>query len=117
MVGSSYSSAALKGTIHFEIYLPREYASSGKRYPVIYFLHGLPAAATSYREITEVAAAVEASGQETIVIGVQGARPGDTDPEWRNWGAGRNWETATAKELVRIVDSRYHSIASQADGC
>jgi hypothetical protein len=117
MVDSSYSSAALKGTIHFEIYLPREYASSGKRYPVIYFLHGLPAAATSYREITEVGAAVEASGQETIVIGVQGARPGDTDPEWRNWGVGRNWETATAKELVRIVDSRYHSIASQADGC
>jgi enterochelin esterase-like enzyme len=114
MADSSYSSAALKGTIHFEIYLPPDYATSGKRYPVIYFLHGLPAAATDYRQITEVAAAVEASGQEAIVIGVQGARAGDTDPEWRNWGAGRNWETATAKELVRVVDTRYHSIASQA---
>jgi hypothetical protein len=70
--------------------------------------------AVTYRSIEQLAAAVEASGRPAIVIGVQGARAGDTDPEWRNWGPGRNWETATAKELVAVVDARYRTIASRA---
>ena len=46
-------------------------------------------------------------------IGVQGARKGDTDPEWHDWGPGRNWETATARELVSVIDRRYRTIASR----
>jgi enterochelin esterase-like enzyme len=111
---STYSSSALAGTVHFAVYLPPDYATSGKRYPVVYFLHGLPATGTTYQQIAQVATAVEASGKEAIVIGVQGARTGDTDPEWRNWGAGRNWETATAQELVAVVDHRYRTIAARA---
>ena len=111
---ATFSSAALKGTMHYSVYLPAGYATSGLRYPAVYFLHGLPATPTSYRSIAQVAAAVEASGHPAIVIGVQGARAGDTDPEWRNWGAGRNWETATAKELVATVDARYRTISSRA---
>jgi enterochelin esterase-like enzyme len=111
---SSFSSTALKGTMHYSVYLPPGYATSGQQYPVVYFLHGLPATATAYRSIEQVAAAVEASGHPAIVIGVQGSRAGDTDPEWRNWGPGRNWETATAKELVGTVDARYRTIASRA---
>jgi enterochelin esterase-like enzyme len=110
----SFASTALKGTMHYSVYLPAGYATSTRRYPVIYFLHGLPATATTYRSIEQLAAAVEASGRPAIVIGVQGARAGDTDPEWRNWGPGRNWETATAKELVAVVDARYRTIASRA---
>ena len=111
---ATFTSTALKGTMHYSVYLPAGYATSTRRYPVIYFLHGLPATSTTYRSIEQLAAAVEASGRQAIVIGVQGARAGDTDPEWRNWGAGRNWETATAKELVAVVDARYRTIASRA---
>jgi S-formylglutathione hydrolase FrmB len=111
---ASFHSVALQGTIHYSVYLPAGYATSGKRYPVIYFLHGLPATSTSYRSIQQVVAAVKASGHPAIVIGAQGARAGETDPEWRNWGAGRNWETATAKELVRVVDQRYRTIADRS---
>src|SRR5579872_493998 len=110
----SFHSAALAGTMHYSVYLPPGYATSGKRYPVIYFLHGLPAGGTTYQSIAQLAAAVEATGKPAIVIGAQGARAGDTDPEWRNWGAGRNWETATAKELVSVVDSRYRTIAARS---
>jgi enterochelin esterase-like enzyme len=111
---ASFASAALQGTMHYAVYLPAGYTTSRTRYPVVYFLHGLPAAPTSYRSIAQLAAAVEASGHPAIVIGVQGALAGDTDPEWRNWGPGRNWETATAKELVATVDARYRTIASRA---
>jgi S-formylglutathione hydrolase FrmB len=111
---ASFASTALQGTMHYAVYLPPGYATSKRRYPVIYFLHGLPATSTTYRSIQQVAAAVEASGHAAIVIGVQGARAGDTDPEWRNWGAGRNWETATAKELVAVVDARFRTIAARS---
>ncbi len=111
---ATFQSKALKGTVHFSIYLPSDYASSGKRYPVIYFLHGLPGTSLSYRSITQVAAALEASGRPAIVVGAQGSRSGDTDPEWRDWRAGRNWETATSSELVSVVDARYRTIAERS---
>ena len=61
-----------------------------------------------------VAQAVEGSGHEAIVVGIQGARDGDSDPEWRDWGPGRDWETATAVELVRVIDRRYRTIPTRA---
>jgi S-formylglutathione hydrolase FrmB len=114
IVNETFASKALRGTDHYSIYLPADYASSGKRYPVIYFLHGLPGNATSYRSITQVAAALEAAGRSAIIVGAQGARTNDTDPEWLDWGPGRNWETATAKELVSVVDHRYRTIAGRS---
>ncbi len=111
---ASYSSRALDGTMHYAVYLPPGYQAGTIRYPVVYFLHGLPAADQSYRSINPIAQALEEAGRQAILIGVQGARSDDTDPEWLNWGPGRNWETATAKELVRVVDSRYRTIANRS---
>jgi len=111
---ASYNAQALDGTVHYAVYFPPDYQSSTLHYPVIYFLHGLPASAQTYQSITPIAQALEEAGDQAIVIGVQGARTDDTDPEWLNWGPGRNWETATAKELVRVVDSRYRTIANRS---
>jgi S-formylglutathione hydrolase FrmB len=110
----TFESAALDGTVHYAVYLPPGYAASGERYPVVYFLHGLPANGQAYRSINPIAAALEQGHQQAIVIGVQGARSDDTDPEWIDWGPGRNWETATSKELVHVVDTHYRTIATRA---
>ena len=110
----SFASPALHGTDHYSVYLPAGYATSGLRYPVIYFLHGLPAPPTAYRSIGTVARAVDQSGRTAIVVGVEGSRAGDTDPEWRDWGPGRDWETASAVELVRVIDARYRTIPTRA---
>jgi enterochelin esterase-like enzyme len=110
----SFHSQALRRTDHFAIYLPPGYASSTQRYPVVYFLHGLPAPENAYRGIVPIAQAIEAAGRQAIVVGAQGSLNDDTDPEWRNWGPGRNWETATGVELVRAIDSRYRTIASRS---
>ena len=67
---ATFTSTALKGTMRYSVYLPPGYATSTRRYPVIYFLHGLPATSTTYRSIEQLAAAVEASGRQAIVIGV-----------------------------------------------
>jgi S-formylglutathione hydrolase FrmB len=110
---SSFRSTALGGTIHYGVYLPPGYATSGKRYPVIYFLHGLPSRETAYRKIGWIADAVEQSGHQAIVIGAQGTRGNDIDPEWLDRGPGEKWETATAGELVSVVDSRYRTFHSR----
>src|SRR5581483_9807289 len=111
---ATFVSKALDGTVHYAVYFPPGYDTGTARYPVVYFLHGLPAAASAYKSIAPIAQALEQAGQPALVIGVQGARSDDTDPEWLDWGTGRNWETATAKELVRVVDTRYRTIASRA---
>ena len=48
-VDEGIRSVALSGTAHALVVLPDGYATSRKRYPVIYFLHGLPAGPDAYR--------------------------------------------------------------------
>jgi S-formylglutathione hydrolase FrmB len=109
-----FRSTAVAGVLHYAIFVPRDYATSGKRYPVVYFLHGLPASPDAYRSIGGLGESLAKTGSEAIVVGAQGARKGDTDPEWHDWGPGRNWETATQTELVRWIDAHYRTIPTRA---
>jgi enterochelin esterase-like enzyme len=111
----SFHSAALKGTDHLAVYLPRAYQNDKRHYPVIYFLHGLPGRDGSYNgaRVRRLGRALDKAGKEAIVVAPQGARRGDSDPEWHDWGPGRNWETATAHEVVHFVDSNYRTIANR----
>jgi len=112
-IDGSYRSHALRGTVHYRVFLPAGYASGSRHYPVVYLLHGLPAAPDAYRSIGFVTRPVEHSGMRAVVVGPQGARKGDTDPEWADRGPGRDWETATARELVHVIDSRYRTIPAR----
>jgi putative tributyrin esterase len=106
-------SRALRGKLSFEVYLPPRYAESGNRYPVIYFLHGLPASPYAFRGMTAFESALDKTGGRAILVLPQGARDGDSDPEYLDWGTGRNWETAIGKELPRYVDSHFRTIANR----
>jgi enterochelin esterase-like enzyme len=110
IVDGSFYSDAVDGTLHYSIALPPGYDSSGERYPVIYVLHGLPADDQAYKGITGYADSLASTAHPAIVVGAQGARQGDTDPEWHNWGPGRDWETATESELVAWIDDHYRTI-------
>src|SRR3954469_14705836 len=70
----SFHSRALARKARYSVYLPPGYAASSTRYPVIYFLHGLPGSSTSYRAIGWFAAALERTRNRAIVIGAPGAR-------------------------------------------
>jgi enterochelin esterase-like enzyme len=108
----SFRSAAVAGPLHYRVYLPGAYDSSSRRYPVIYLLHGLPDGGNGWRGgmIAVVGLAAERAGRPAIVVTPQGARPGDTDPEWHDWGQGRNWATAIARETVATADRRYRTL-------
>jgi S-formylglutathione hydrolase FrmB len=110
----SLPSTALHGRLAFAVYTPPGYATSGERYPVVYFLHGLPAGPDAYRSrIAFVARHLERIDAQAIAVVPQGARPGDADPEYYNWGPGRNWETAISVELPRYIDAHYRTIADR----
>ncbi len=112
-VERSIYSPAVSGRLRLAVYLPSGYTSSGKRYPVVYFLHGLPAAASSYRGADFLAQALAASGRRAIIVAPQGARDNDSDPEYLDWGAGRNWETAITRDVVDYVDSHLKTIRTR----
>jgi enterochelin esterase-like enzyme len=110
----AFHSSAVRGTLHYAIALPPGYSSSRMRYPVVYVLHGLPASAQAYRGIGGYAESLAATKHPAIVVGAQGARAGDSDPEWHDWGPGRDWETATQHDLVAFVDSHYRTLTARS---
>lgn len=111
---TSFESHALNGRLHFEVFLPQGYDASRRRYPVIYVLHGLPAGSVSYRDAAFVADAVRSVHGNAIVVAPQGARDSDSDPEYHDWGDGRDWATALTRELPAVIDARFRTIRSRA---
>jgi len=109
-----FHSFALDGTLHFEVYLPADYASTARRYPVVYFLHGLPSGATAYQGVGFVERALDQVGRSAILVAPQGARWNEPDPEYVDHGPGDGWETAIARELPVIVDSLYRTIPTRS---
>lgn len=106
-------SVALSGKVHARVILPAAYDDRPlRRFPVIYFLHGLPATASTYRGNTWLADAMARVGPAILVL-PQGARDSDRDAEYLNWGAGRNWETYIAHELPQYIDARFRTIRSR----
>jgi enterochelin esterase-like enzyme len=107
-------SVALGGRVHARVVLPPGYdAHPHTRYPVIYFLHGLPATSGAYQGNDWLIDALEQAGPAILVM-PQGARAGDTDPEYLDWGVGRNWSTYIASELPRFVDTHFRTIRNRS---
>ena len=106
-------SVALNGRVHAKVILPAGYDDlPHRRYPVVYFLHGLPANAASYRGNAWLEDAMVRVGPAILVV-PQGARDDDSDPEYLNWGAGRNWETYIAREVPAYIDAHFRTIRSR----
>jgi S-formylglutathione hydrolase FrmB len=113
-VDESISSTALAGPVHARVVLPAGYDSHPHlRYPVIYFLHGLPATGTSYQGNDWLIDALASVGQAILVM-PQGARDSDSDPEYLDWGQGRDWATYVSTEVPRYIDAHFRTIRSRA---
>lgn len=106
-------SPALGGHLPVAVFLPVGYATSRLRYPVIYYLHGLPAGPQLYKESGFIAAAARASGHEAIVVAPQGSRSANGDREYLDWGRTENWPQAIASDLPTCIDSRFRTIATR----
>jgi S-formylglutathione hydrolase FrmB len=109
----SFHSTALRDDLGLRVYVPPGYASSGLRYPVVYFLHGLPASPVAYRSLDFLRASLAQLRARAILVTVQGARESEEDGEYLDAGPGHDWETAIAVELPRFVDRRFRTVAAR----
>jgi enterochelin esterase-like enzyme len=107
---TSFNSKAVRGRVRLVVLLPAGYDQRHLRYPVVYFLHGLPTGSQGYRNVGFLRRAVSGLRRQAILVAPQAARDHDTDPEYLDWGPGRNWEQAVSRELPAYVDSRFRTI-------
>ena len=112
-VDVGFGSDALRDEIGLRVYLPPGYNTTAKRYPVVYFLHGLPASADAYKNTDFLRQAMTVLGRDAIVVAVQGARDAEPDTEYLDSGEGRNWETAVAVEVPHVVDAQFRTIPTR----
>ena len=106
-------SPSLGGTLPAVVYFPAGYRNGSARFPVIYFLHGLPASPTAYQATSFVARSVADDGHRAIVVAPQGSRYADSDREYLNWGPRENWPQAISRDLPRCIDKRFRTIATR----
>ncbi len=109
-------SPSLSGTMPAQVYLPSGYGTDPthpRRYPVVYFLHGLPASPSSYQQNAFVADALASAGEKAIVVAPQGARDADSDREYLDWDAAEDWPQAISQDLPACIDARFHTIAGR----
>jgi enterochelin esterase-like enzyme len=102
------------------VYLPPGYASSGKRYPVVYLLHGFPGRPLAFLETVRMGVVVDSlvalnRAPGAILVMPTGSTGTFTDKEWANGiGAHEAWATFVARDVVRAVDARYRTIPTAA---
>src|SRR5581483_3797676 len=108
-----FHSAGISETLHYEVYLPADYWTSTRRYPVVYFLHGLPSGAKAYESLGFVERALDGTGRAASLVVPQGARYDESDPEYVDHAPGDRWETAIGTELPAVVDERYRTIGTR----
>jgi enterochelin esterase-like enzyme len=112
-IGISCRAPSLGGTMPAQVYLPAGYRGTSERYPVVYFLHGLPAGPTSYQGSSFIAAAIATGPRKAIVVAPQGARRGGDDREYLDWSATENWPRAISHDLTSCIDKRFRTIADR----
>ena len=103
-----------------DVYLPPGYARHpARRYPVLYLLHGVPGRPGAFLQTVRMGVVEDElvalhRARPAILVMPFGSTGSFTDKEWAN-GIRKHegWETFVARDLVRAVDDRYRTIASQ----
>jgi enterochelin esterase-like enzyme len=111
----TFTSAALARTMPYAVYLPPDYATSEKRYPVVYMLHGMSGTKVewqSYGLIDRADAMIRAGSLQPLIIVLP---QGDT-AYWVDHAVidQQAWGRYMAKDVVSDVDARFRTIADSA---
>ncbi len=117
----AFRSRAIGATERYQVYLPPHYAAqaaAGRRFPVLYLLHGSPGADTGFVKIgaadvrmnTLIAAR---RARPMILVMPAGAQGLGGDTEWADTPSGR-WMDFVV-DVVRNVDSRFATLAHRRD--
>jgi enterochelin esterase-like enzyme len=111
-------SAALGGrSQQVLVYLPPGYATSTRRYPVLYLLHGFPGKPLAFLDTVQMGVVEDelvalGKAQPMILVMPFGSTSEFTDEEWANGvSPGNGWSTFVWRDVVNAIDARYRTIA------
>jgi enterochelin esterase-like enzyme len=111
-------SAALGGRRQpVDVYVPPGYAQHpGRRYPVLYLLHGVPGRPAAFLDTVRMGVVEDElvalhKARAMILVMPFGSTGSFTDKEWANGvRPHEGWETFLARDVVHAVDRRYRTI-------
>jgi enterochelin esterase-like enzyme len=102
-----------------DVYLPPGYnAHPGRRYPVMYLLHGFPGRPGAFLETVRMGVVQDElvalhRARAMILVMPFGSTGSFTDKEWANGvRPDEGWETFLARDVVHAIDTRYRTIRS-----
>jgi len=99
------------------VYLPPGYAAdSGRRYPVVYLLHGYGGGTTtweSFHKLSERMEAAFSAGEKELIIVAPDAQTVHLGSFYSNSVTVGDWESYIADDLVAYIDSHYRTIANR----
>lgn len=100
-----FHSAALDREMKYRIYLPNNYASTTRRYPVLYLLHGLYGDYKNWDTLTGLAH--HAAGMQWIIV-----MPDAGDSWYTNSATASQdkFEDYITKDMLAEIDSKYRTI-------
>jgi enterochelin esterase-like enzyme len=99
-----------------DVYLPPGYATTSRRYPVLYLLHGEPGRpgaflATVRMGVVEDELVALRRARPVILVMPYGSTGTFTDEEWADGvRPHEGWATFLARDVVRAIDRRYRTI-------
>jgi S-formylglutathione hydrolase FrmB len=106
--GLEMDSKILKKDVNYSIYLPFDYESSSRSYPVVYLLHGYTDDETAWVQFGEVnvsASKAIAAGEMPAMIIVM--PDGGTSFYINNYNSQVRWEDMFIQEFIPYIESRY----------
>jgi enterochelin esterase-like enzyme len=102
-----------------DVYLPPGYnAHPGRRYPVLYLLHGFPGRPGAFLATVRMGVVQDElvalhRARPMILVMPFGSTGSFTDKEWANGTRPHEgWETFVARDVVHAIDTRYRTIRS-----
>ena len=109
---ASYYSEAIGREMTYRIFLPPSYATSDKRYPVVYLLHQFQSDSSSFvldnvHGLLDRSMAADELDEMIVVM-----PDSDGMSWWINRNGGPAWEDMVVKDLVPWIDSQYRTIKS-----
>jgi len=114
VVEATLYSSAIGAEMSYLVYLPPGYDSSpGRRYSVLYMLHGLGGDRYQWRDLGLFAAAdslIAAGSIEPLII----VTPDGRASYWVDHaGNGPKWGTSVSRDLVNRIDTDYRTVANR----
>jgi enterochelin esterase-like enzyme len=116
-----FRSSAIGAVSRYEVYLPPHYAAQaagGRRFPVLYLLHGSPGSMSAFTDIAAVNARMDTliaqrRVRPMVLVMPAGEQGLHGDTEWANGGAGP-WMNYVI-DVVHNVDQRFATLADRRD--